>query len=74
MCDHGVNHIVGTAGTQLYNITTQRAVFELFREKIAEHPGLVATYVVMEAYSLGAVLAKDPDSSAFPMRDDYLLL
>ncbi|KEY64676.1 hypothetical protein S7711_02876 [Stachybotrys chartarum IBT 7711] len=74
MCDHGVNHIVGTAGTQLYNITTQRAVFELFREKIAEYPGLVATYVVMEAYSLGAVLAKDPDSSAFPMRDDYLLL
>ena len=74
ICDHGVNHVVGTAGAQVYNITTQRQMMDLYQKKVVEYPGLAGTFVVMEAYSVGGVVAKDPDASAFPLRDDYLLL
>jgi hypothetical protein len=74
ICDHGMNHVVGTAGAASYNITTQRQLLDHYIEKVTEHPGLAGTFLVMEAYSVGGVIARDPDSSAFPMRDDYLLL
>ncbi|KAK8071484.1 FAD-binding domain-containing protein [Apiospora hydei] len=74
MCALGLNHVVGTAGTQLYNVTTQRQIFDHFVDKSAAYPGLAGTFVVMESYGVNGVVAKDPASSAFPMRDDYLLL
>lgn len=74
MCGDGIVHIPGTAGTQVYNITTQRQIFDLFKEKIVMYPGLAGTFVVHESYSVEGVLARDPDTSAFPLRSDYLLL
>lgn len=74
LCAKGVSHIAGTAGVQEYNITTQRQIFDQFVGKAAAHPGLAGTFVVMESYGVGGVASRDPASSAFPMRDDYLLL
>ncbi|KAJ8104596.1 hypothetical protein ONZ43_g7774 [Nemania bipapillata] len=74
LCAHGINHVVGTAGTQVYNVTTQRQVMDLFIDTVAKVPGLAGTFVVMEAYGVEGVVSKDPKNSAFPLRDDYLLL
>ncbi|KAK8067444.1 FAD-binding domain-containing protein [Apiospora saccharicola] len=74
LCAKGLNHVVGTAGVQSYNVTTQRQIFDHFVAKSAAYPGLAGTFVVMESYGIGGVVEKDPASSAFPMRDDYLLL
>ncbi|KAI2642103.1 hypothetical protein GGS21DRAFT_501165 [Xylaria nigripes] len=74
LCGPGASHVVGTAGLQVYNITAQRQVMDLFIEKIAKYPALQGTDIVMEGYGVEGVLARDPDTSAFPLRDDYLLL
>jgi hypothetical protein len=73
-CTSRTNHIVGNAGLQSYNITIQRQVFELFKNKVAEFPAFAGSAVILESYSSEMVRVKDAESSAFPLRDDYLLL
>ncbi|KAJ5952081.1 CAZyme family AA7 [Penicillium vulpinum] len=73
-CDKGLERIVGPAGLQEYNITAQRQIYELFNKNIKAYPALIASAVVMEGYSVEGVLKVDSDSSAYPMRDDYLLM
>lgn len=55
-------------------MTTQRRIYDLYNVKARENPGLAGTAVLMEGYSVRGVRAVDPDSSAYPMRDDYLLM
>ncbi|KAK7906563.1 hypothetical protein PG985_016300 [Apiospora marii] len=74
LCAKGSSHVVGTAGLQEYNVTTQRQLFDHFVDKSAAYPGLAGTFFVMESYGVGGVVSRDPASSAFPMRDDYLLV
>ena len=74
LCAPGQQRMVGTAGLQVYNVTTQRQIYDLVNVKAKVHPGLLTTTVVMEGYSVAGVRAVDPDSSAFPLRDDYLLM
>lgn len=62
------------AGLQVYNITTQRAIYNLFTSKILANPDVVYSFVVMEGYSVEGVLAVDPKSSAYALRDDHLLM
>ncbi|ETS86666.1 hypothetical protein PFICI_00494 [Pestalotiopsis fici W106-1] len=72
LCAGGKTHITTTAGLQEYNVTAQRQIYELYNQKIAEHPELEATRVVMEGYSVEGVLKHDPKKSSFGHRDDYL--
>lgn len=75
LCGKGLTRHVGTAGLQVYNITTQRQIYDLFNKKIAEYPAFAAdTAVIMEGYSIENVRNKDPKASAYPLRDDYLLM
>jgi hypothetical protein len=74
ICEPGLNRITATAGLQVFNITTQRQIYDLYRTNINEYPELINSYVIMEQYSVEAVKAVDPTSQAFPWRDDYLLL
>ncbi|KAJ6128717.1 CAZyme family AA7 [Penicillium samsonianum] len=73
-CDKGLERIVGPAGLQVYNATAQRQIYDLFNKNVNSYPALAASAVVMEGYSVEAVRNVDSDSSAYPMRDDYLLM
>ncbi|KAH6653118.1 hypothetical protein BKA67DRAFT_678230 [Truncatella angustata] len=74
LCAHNQSHIVATAGLQVYNITAERQILDLFNAKVAQYPGLKGGHVVHEGYSIKAVRDVDPASTAFPLRDDYLLM
>ncbi|RAH47729.1 FAD-binding oxidoreductase [Aspergillus brunneoviolaceus CBS 621.78] len=74
ICAHGLAHMVSTAGLQVYNVTAQRAIYDVFSEMLRSIPAFNASVVLMEGYSLQGVLAVDPASSAYPFRDDYLLM
>jgi hypothetical protein len=74
LCEPGLARISGTAGLQVFNLTTQRQIYELFKSNINKHPELINSWVVMEQYSVEAVLAVDPKSQSYPWRDDYLLM
>ncbi|KAL2802543.1 FAD-binding domain-containing protein [Aspergillus granulosus] len=73
-CAKGFSRITGPAGLQVYNITTQRQIYELFNRNINAYPELNASGVVMEGYSVAGVRRIAADSSAYPLRDDYLLV
>ena len=62
------------AGLQVYNITTQRAILDLFASKVLANPAAAYSFVVMEAYAVQGVRAVDPASSAYALRDDHLLV
>lgn len=74
LCAPNQTHIVGTAGLQVYNVTTQRAIYELFNENLVKHPELIDTKIVHEGYSVEGVTKHDHAASSFPLRDDYLLM
>ncbi|KAK1239988.1 hypothetical protein MKX08_007430 [Trichoderma sp. CBMAI-0020] len=64
-----------SAWLQTYNVTSQRQIYDLFNEKIAQNPGLAAgARVFLEGYSTLATQAIDPSTSAYPHRDEYLLV
>ncbi|KAL4993013.1 FAD-binding domain-containing protein [Aspergillus recurvatus] len=74
-CDKGLSRIVGPAGLQVYNVTTQRQIYDLFNRNIQHsYPALLSSAVIMEGYSVAGVLAANPDDSAYPHRADYLLM
>ncbi|KAH8199349.1 hypothetical protein TruAng_006481 [Truncatella angustata] len=60
--------------SDVYNITAERQILDLFNAKVAQYPGLKGGHVVHEGYSIKAVRDVDPASTAFPLRDDYLLM
>lgn len=62
------------AGLLNYNITAQRAIFDLFAKKVKHDPSLVYSFVVMEGYSTEGVDTVDPVLSSFALRDDKLLV
>lgn len=74
LCKPNRTHIVSTAGLQVYNATAQRQIYDLFNRKVAQHPELGTTRLMHEGYSVEGVRNVNPDQSAFPLRDDYLLM
>ncbi|KAH6651426.1 hypothetical protein BKA67DRAFT_679642 [Truncatella angustata] len=54
LCSPNQTHIIGTAGLQVYNITTQRQLYQLFDEKVSEQPGLNNARLVHEGYTVEA--------------------
>ena len=74
LCAPGKLHITGTAGLQEYNVTAQRQLYDLYNKKVAEQPLLASTKLVHEGYAVEGVLKPKSEDSAFPLRDDYLLM
>ncbi|KAI1209139.1 uncharacterized protein F4807DRAFT_467786 [Annulohypoxylon truncatum] len=74
LCTPNQTHVVGTAGLQVYNITTERQIYDLYNRKVAEHPELGSTRVVHEGYAVEGVRKIPAEDSAYPLRDDYLLM
>ncbi|KAI1821333.1 hypothetical protein F4861DRAFT_533018 [Xylaria intraflava] len=73
LCEGNKTHIVGTAGLQVFNVTTQRAIFDLYSKKISQHPGLGGTRVLVEGYAVQGVKMFASDASAYPLRADNIL-
>lgn len=64
-----------SAWLQTYNVTSQRQIYNLFNEKVTQNPDLAAgARVFLEGYSTLATQAIDPSTSAYPHRDEYLLV
>lgn len=74
ICQDGDSWILFPVGLEVYNVTATRAVYTLFSTMIAENPKLNGSIVQFEGYSLQAVKAVDPASTAYPHRGDNLLV
>ncbi|PHH90757.1 hypothetical protein CDD83_2753 [Cordyceps sp. RAO-2017] len=68
-------YVGSSALLQTYNVTAQRQIYDLFRKQAKEQPELAANArVFYEGYASEATQAVRPDSSAFPHRDEYLVV
>ena len=61
-------------GLKKYNVETNRKIYDLFADMIVTHPGLATSYVQFEAFPMQAVKAISPNSTAYPHRDDDILV
>lgn len=57
-----------------YNPAAQRKVYDLFASATQETPAINGSFFLFEGYSTQAVQAVPSDSTAYPFRDDNLLL
>lgn len=74
VCQFGGSKRTFPVGLLRYNVTTNRALYELFSKMLADHPGLNNSIVQFEGYSMQGVQAVDPASTAYAHREDNLLL
>ena len=74
VCQPGTSDYLVPVGLQTYNIKTNRAVYELFKEMVNKYPAMNASAVQFENYPQEAVRAVDPDSTAYAHRGDSLLV
>lgn len=74
LCVKGSSHVQYALGLLTYNVTTQRQVYDYFKQKTLASPEYQAASVVLENYALGGVKAIDPASSAYPHREDNILV
>ncbi|KAI4221770.1 MAG: hypothetical protein LQ349_007769, partial [Xanthoria aureola] len=73
LCEPNKSYIIGTANLQVYNVTTQRAIYDLYNQNIRQHPELGDTRVLVEGYAVKGVKSFRPEDSAVPVRDDNIL-
>ena len=73
LCEPNKTHVIGTANLQTYNVTSMRAIYDLYNQKISQYPELGGTRVLVEGYAVQGVRSFKSEDSAFPFRDDYIL-
>ena len=74
LCQFGNSHVQSPTGLLTYNITTNRQVYDFFKNVTIETPAFNGSYIVFEGYSLEGMKAVEPDSTAFPHRADNILV
>jgi hypothetical protein len=73
ICAGNQTHIQSTSGLQTWNVTTERQIYTLFNDMIAQHPEFSQSVAFHEGYSTEAVNRVDPALSAVSYRNYYLL-
>lgn len=73
LCEPNKAHVIGTANLQVYNVTAQRAIYDLYNQNVGQHPELGGTRVLVEGYAVRGVKSFKSEDSAFPLRDDNIL-
>ena len=73
LCEPNKSHVVGTANLQTYNVTSMRAIYDLYNQKINQYPRLGGTRVLVEGYAVQGVRSFKAEDSAFPLRNDFIL-
>jgi hypothetical protein len=61
-------------GLKSYNITAVRQVYDEINETFRKVPEIAGSFFLLEGYSTQAVKAVDPKATAFPHRDDNILV
>lgn len=77
LCDEGgITRVVGPAALLVYNLTTQRQIYDLFNKNIFAYPEQLInnSFVVMEAYGLEGVQKIPQESQAYPWRYEHLYM
>jgi len=63
--------VMSTVMTLEYNITTERALYDLYVAKVAEYPEMAPTaYLWYEGYATAGYQAIPSDSTAYPHREE----
>lgn len=73
LCEPNKTHIIGTANLQVFNVTAMRAIYDLYNQKINQHPELSDTRVLVEGYAVKGVQSFASNDSAYPIRDENIL-
>jgi hypothetical protein len=64
-----------TAMLQTYNVTTERQIYNVLKDRLAAHPEFGGNALVFyEGYSSKATQAIDAKSTAYPHRNEYLVV
>lgn len=72
-CEANKTHILGTNYFQVYNTTTMREIYDLYNDKIRQHPRLGGTFVLVEGYGMQGVKSFKSSDSAYAFRDENIL-
>lgn len=73
-CEPNKTHIVGTSGLETYNVTSMRAIYDLYNEKISREPELAnKARLIVEGYAVQGVRSFNSDESAYALRNDNIL-
>ena len=74
VCQGGDGGYLFPVGLLSYNITTNRAIYNLFKEMVSKYPTMAGSTVQFENYSPVGVRAVEADSTAYAHREDNLLV
>ncbi|KAL9596385.1 MAG: hypothetical protein Q9219_005820 [cf. Caloplaca sp. 3 TL-2023] len=74
VCKHGNTWRLFPVGLKTYNTTANRAVYNLYKQLVSEHPEFNGSVVQFENYALEGMQAVDPASTAYAHRDDDILV
>lgn len=73
VCASGSSQLLFPVGLLAYNISTNRAIYDLFKQMVDQNPQFNGSYVQFENYALEGMKAVNPDSTAYPHREDNCL-
>ncbi|TVY85094.1 FAD-linked oxidoreductase azaG [Lachnellula suecica] len=73
-CAYGMTSLRYPIGLKTYNVTALRQVYNEVDETFRKVPEIAGSFFILEGYSTQGVKAIDPETTAFPHRDDNLLL
>ena len=74
VCQPGDSWRLYPVGLQSYNIRTNRAIFDLYKDMVDKNPAMSSSIVQFEGYPQEGVRAVEPDSTAYAHRGDNLLV
>ncbi|KAI1151267.1 hypothetical protein F4825DRAFT_423542 [Nemania diffusa] len=73
-CAYGLTSLRYPVGLKSYNVAAVRKVYDHIEETFRTVPELAGSFFLLEGYSTQGVKAVDPASTAFPHRDDEILV
>ena len=74
VCQPGNSWQLYPIGLRTYNISTNRAIYNLYKDMVNQNPALNASIVQFEGYPQQGVRDVEPDSTAYAHRGDNLLV
>ncbi|KAI0970445.1 FAD-binding domain-containing protein [Xylaria arbuscula] len=73
-CAYGMTSLRYPIGLKSHNIAAVRKVYNTIDETFRRVPEVAGSFFLLEGYSTQAVEAIDPNATAFPHRDDKILI
>ncbi|KAL2016663.1 hypothetical protein VTK56DRAFT_3207 [Thermocarpiscus australiensis] len=73
-CAYGMTSLRYLIGLKSHNVAAVRKAYDEIDETFAKVPEVAGSFFLLDGYSTQAVQAVDPDTTAFPHRDDKILI